>query len=304
MSDTTLTPDWDTINKRLREPFDPAFISFRPQGKANAQGKTEILAYVDARDVQDRLDEAVGAGNWSFDWEPLRYTDKGNILLVKANLTIHGVMKSDVGEASTFSPSKGAVSDALKRAAAQWGIARYLYDLPKVYGAVDQYGHIAPALLAQLRDKLPKPGNIKGRAQFDEGEDASEHETASATDASTNGNATKRQPAHPKPVAPKAQPEPDPDIAALHDTLKKRLDDSDGLKDVYLEARTYGLKGERFFKELLRVADLPSGALGRPLASVPIKQMAEYVAKLAADAKTIAARTPDLSTVATPEMRP
>lgn len=284
MSDTTLTPDWNTINKALREPFDPAFISFRPQGNAE-NGKAEILAYIDARDVQDRLDEAVGAGNWSFDWEPVQFDAKGEIALAKGRLTIHGVTKSDVGTKSSFSPSKGCISDALKRAAAQWGIARYLYDLPKTYAQVEGKGRISPAVLQQLRDKLPKPGNITGRAQFDEAADES-------SEATTTAKATTK--------ATQAASEEPP----LHKTLQAILDKAPDLKRTYIEAGKYGLRGDEFFKVFLRETKLPKEDLTKPLSIAHKQTMAAYVAKLAADAKTIAARTPDLSTVATPELRP
>ena len=64
--------DWADISQRLRDPFDPAEVDFRAQGRPNDQtGKAQVVAYIDARAVQDRLDSVVGAGNWSFDWTPL-----------------------------------------------------------------------------------------------------------------------------------------------------------------------------------------------------------------------------------------
>src|SRR5437660_65329 len=64
--------EWDGIARRLREPFDPNDVDFRAQGKASERtGKAQVVAYVDARAVQDRLDAVVGIGNWSFDWQPL-----------------------------------------------------------------------------------------------------------------------------------------------------------------------------------------------------------------------------------------
>ena len=55
MAQSTPTPhahDWDTINRLLREPF--ANVKKNPQG----------FSYLDWRDIQDRLDEVVGAGHW------------------------------------------------------------------------------------------------------------------------------------------------------------------------------------------------------------------------------------------------
>lgn len=152
MSDTI---DWRAISEQLRAPFDPADVAFRVQGKAGASGKAQVVAYIDARAVQDRLDDVIGAGAWAFDWQPITF--KGDDLsIVKGRLTIHGVTREDVGTASNFEPSKGAVSDALKRAAAMWGIGRYLYDVDAAWVTVDG-ARISDATLAQLRARLPRP---------------------------------------------------------------------------------------------------------------------------------------------------
>src|SRR5689334_18389462 len=126
---TNQAPDWASIRQALAAPFQPEQVSWRVQGKANSQGKAQVLAYLSARDVQDRLDEAVGPENWSFDWQPIA-VEGGDLKVAKGVLTIHGVSKSDVGDASTFEGNKGTVSDCFKRAAIQWGIGRYLYELP------------------------------------------------------------------------------------------------------------------------------------------------------------------------------
>jgi hypothetical protein len=159
MEETTLQThkSWDEISKGLREPFDPADVDFRVQGRANEQtGRAQVVAYIDARMVQDRLDEVVGAGNWSFDWEPV-VVDKGEIMVTKGTLTINGVSKSDAGTASNFEQSLGAVSHCFKRAAVHWGIGRYLYDLPMNWVQVEKNGRISDQLLRELRSKLPLP---------------------------------------------------------------------------------------------------------------------------------------------------
>ena len=53
--------------------------------------------------------------------------------MVECQLTIFGVTKADVGYAKApdsddeAEPAKAAWSDSLKRAAVQWGVARYLH---------------------------------------------------------------------------------------------------------------------------------------------------------------------------------
>ncbi len=159
MEETTLQTQksWDEISKGLQEPFNPADVDFRVQGRVNEQtGRAQVVAYIDARMVQDRLDQVVGAGNWSFDWEPL-VIDKGEIMVTKGILTINGVSKADAGTASNFEQSLGAVSHCFKRAAVHWGIGRYLYDLPMNWVQVEKNGRISDQLLRELRSKLPMP---------------------------------------------------------------------------------------------------------------------------------------------------
>lgn len=106
----------------------------------------QVVAYLDARAVQDRLDAVCGPLGWAFDWAPVATNDRGEVVTAKGTLTIAG--------ASTFEPSKGAVSDALKRCAVQWGIGRYLYELPAVWIVLDDKGRIGEAALANLRAAL------------------------------------------------------------------------------------------------------------------------------------------------------
>jgi hypothetical protein len=157
-TETRTREEWDEIARRLREPFDPNDVDFRVQGKASEQtGKAQVVAYVDARVVQDRLDAVVGIGNWSFDWQPL-VIDKGEVMVAKGTVTILGVSKSDAGSASNFEQSLGAVSHCFKRAAVHWGIGRYLYNLPMAWVAVER-GRISPQVLRDLRAQLPRPNH-------------------------------------------------------------------------------------------------------------------------------------------------
>jgi hypothetical protein len=148
---------WEQISRRLQEPFDPREVDFRVQGKVNEQtGRAQVVAYIDARAVQDRLDAVVGAGNWSFDWTPL-VIDRGEVQVAKGVLTVYGVSKADAGSASSFEQTLGAVSHCFKRAAVHWGIGRYLYSLPTTWVAVERGGRIPEPVLDDLRSRLPRP---------------------------------------------------------------------------------------------------------------------------------------------------
>lgn len=85
------------------------------------------VAYIDARQVMDTLDEIVGAENWQS-----KYESHNNNLYCSIGIKIDGewVWKTDCGSESNIEKEKGEASDALKRAAVQWGIGRFLYNLP------------------------------------------------------------------------------------------------------------------------------------------------------------------------------
>lgn len=113
------------ILKALAEPFELGVVKWKPQVVKN--GLALAVAYIDARDVQDRLD-AVAGGDWE---SRMHVIDNGHVL---CDLTVCGVTRSDVGDCDTSSdrvdPLKAATSDAIKRAAVSFGVARYLYALP------------------------------------------------------------------------------------------------------------------------------------------------------------------------------
>jgi hypothetical protein len=105
-----------------------------------------MLAYIDARDVQDLLDEVVGVGNWQSDFKlidgklfggiginiekPINYLSNPT---AKDLIGYEWVWKWDCGVESNIEEEKGQVSDAFKRAGVQWGIGRFLYDIdPRV----------------------------------------------------------------------------------------------------------------------------------------------------------------------------
>jgi hypothetical protein len=89
------------------------------------------VAYIDARDVMDRLDRAVGIENWQDSY----YRDPQGRLVCRLGLKINGewVYKEDTGTSGDFEIEKSEYSDAFKRSAVKWGIGRFLYDLPIRY---------------------------------------------------------------------------------------------------------------------------------------------------------------------------
>ena len=122
---------------RLSEPFPADAISWRI-GSTNAD-KTQgmALAYLDARDVMDRLDLVCGPAGWQ-----CRYSHVGGITVCEIGLKVDGewVWKSDGAGATDVEAEKGALSDAFKRGAVRWGIGRYLYALASPWVEIEQKG--------------------------------------------------------------------------------------------------------------------------------------------------------------------
>ena len=113
----------------LAEPFPAGAVSWRVQTTTERNGEHIglALAYIDARDVQDRLDRVVGPHRWSSE----HFDCGGGRLGCRIGIWLgeHWVWKSDGAGATQVEAEKGAFSDAFKRAAVHWGIGRYLYDL-------------------------------------------------------------------------------------------------------------------------------------------------------------------------------
>ena len=103
-------------------------VKFRIGRKYANNQRAHMLAYVDARYVQDRLDDVIGAENWSNSFEVIDNTLFCAITVVFPDGKV--VTKTDCGTESNVEKEKGEASDAFKRAAVMLGIGRDLYDLP------------------------------------------------------------------------------------------------------------------------------------------------------------------------------
>lgn len=115
------------IYDELSRPFANEEIDWRIGSTNQDKTKGMALAYIDARAVMDRLDTVCGPDGWQ----------NNNVFgpggTVVCNLGIHmgdtWIWKADGAGATDVEGEKGAISDALKRAAVRFGIGRYLYEL-------------------------------------------------------------------------------------------------------------------------------------------------------------------------------
>jgi hypothetical protein len=127
---TARDPAIEAVCAALVAPFDAKEVKWKPQ--MVKQNRCMAMAYIDARLVQDRLDEVLGVENWDDAYKIL--PDGSVVCRLRLFLGGRWVGKTDVGSTSEQPDAgdrmKAAFSDALKRAAVKFGIGRYLYRLP------------------------------------------------------------------------------------------------------------------------------------------------------------------------------
>lgn len=124
--------------RQLAAHFPADAVSWRVGSTTSDKTKGMALAYIDSRDVQERLDAVVGPENWS---DSYHETARG-IMICTLSICINGqwISKSDGAGATDVEAEKGIISDAFKRAAVKWGIGRYLYSLPSPWVEIEQRG--------------------------------------------------------------------------------------------------------------------------------------------------------------------
>lgn len=114
------------IIKILTAPWKKDEIKWRVGSMTKDKTKALPLAYIDARTVMERLDNAVGVVNWQD-----RYEFSGTRTICYLSLRLDGewICKADGAGDSDIEGEKGGISDAFKRASVKWGMGRELYEL-------------------------------------------------------------------------------------------------------------------------------------------------------------------------------
>ena len=157
----------DTMMLELREPFPPAKVSWRIARvieEKDIKGKAQVLAYIDARDVMERLDYICGVDGWQCRYS---HTATKTVCDIGIRFGTEWVWKADGAGDTDVEAEKGALSDAFKRAAVRWGIGRYLYDLGNNYAEVmkrderSKTWFITPEAMKNLEKLLPRGGTLK-----------------------------------------------------------------------------------------------------------------------------------------------
>ena len=139
-----MTIDWGG----LQAPFAPQEVGWRI-GRSGCKKDGNVwalcLAYVTNRAIQQRLDDVIGPGRWKNEYAtgPAGGVICGLSIRCETppedeldDTGYEWVTKWDGAEARDIEAVKSALSDSMKRAACQWGIGRYLYDLEEGWAEV------------------------------------------------------------------------------------------------------------------------------------------------------------------------
>ena len=126
-----------TFKEQLCKPFKEEEHEWRVQrmGWKNDEPWVMVLCYVQARPIQERLDEVYGVHGWK-----THYKEFGGGLICRlwvSNPNIVGyewTYKEDGAPITEVEPFKGGLSKAFVRVASSgYGIGRYLYDLDTTF---------------------------------------------------------------------------------------------------------------------------------------------------------------------------
>lgn len=210
----------------LHAPYPAAEIEWRVGSTNGDKSSGLALAYLTARHVMERLDAACGPENWQDRYE---FHGSRTICYLSIRVGEEWITKADGAGDSDVEAEKGAISDALKRAAVKWGIGRYLYDLGNIWVDVeaagrsvrikrDQYAKLEAALVKQFGPSLKsqEPASVPAApamtyaGHLSDIQNAADEDALRAAVAAVNANKT-------------LTPQDKADLATAKDTRKAQL---------------------------------------------------------------------------------
>jgi hypothetical protein len=210
--------NWNEIREKLKEPFLPEEIEWRVGSTTHDKTRGLAVAYVTNRAIQDRLDDTFGPSGWQNEFRVWKGESQICGISVWDDEKGQWITKWDGADDSQTEATKGGLSDAMKRAAYQWGIGRYLYKLPSSWVAIEPIGK---SFRLKETPQLPDWALPKG---YQKTQKSGNKQTTTTT------TVTKEQPS---PATGKVQPEtgkdqgamlgkiPQPQIAAYYARLTK-----------------------------------------------------------------------------------
>lgn len=141
--------DKNELLNQLKRPFPVDRIHWRI-GSTNIKKDTDnelkwgevpqgsAMCYIDARDVVKRLDDVAPLA-----WQS-RYSHAANgVFICEIGIKIEDewLWRSNGAGETAFEAEKGGMSDAFKRAATQWGVGIYLYQIPSAWVNMSRRGN-------------------------------------------------------------------------------------------------------------------------------------------------------------------
>lgn len=152
LTDTTPMPEVDF--EALQAVFDPDALEWRVQQAGEKGGRVWaiVVPYVTNRAIQQRLDDVLGPANWRNEFQQgpdggvlcgisIRVTVRStNLTTGEVVETTEWLTKWDGAENTDVEGVKGGLSAAMKRAAVQLGIGRYLYALEDAFAIISERG--------------------------------------------------------------------------------------------------------------------------------------------------------------------
>lgn len=174
------------LSKTISHKWRVQSFSKNPEKKPSAT----VVAYIDARDASDLLNEYAIYG-----WSDEYYEVAGNTYCKVGVVMPDGSMmwRSDCGVVSNTDAEKGQASDAFKRACVKWGIGRFLYSLGIEYVNANE---------VKTQSNFPYPVDEQGKRIWDLTKYINEKKVKS-TDPLTRSFIA---PSEKKPSAPAIQP--------------------------------------------------------------------------------------------------
>jgi hypothetical protein len=126
--------------KKLAEPFADSEIEWRVGSTTKDKKKAMMLPYVTNRAIMNRLDDVLGSENWKSEFREIH---KGIICTLSIRLTENGewITKEDGADLTNIEPTKGGLSDSMKRAAVHFGMGRYLYEAETEWVELNDAGY-------------------------------------------------------------------------------------------------------------------------------------------------------------------
>ncbi len=115
----------------LSAPFPIEAHTVREGFRNNGKTKIRWFVYIDVREVTKRLTDVLGSG-WSTTKPEIVPLTTG--IIASIGITITGETRwytggQDFENTPSSDDGKGAVTDAIRRAASLWGVAEYIYDM-------------------------------------------------------------------------------------------------------------------------------------------------------------------------------